>query len=55
MSIEFKVHTYASLPSTQDYVKELAEEGLPEGTVVQAIEQREGKGRHGRHLVFSHG
>lgn len=48
MSIAFKVHTYASLPSTQDYVKELAEEGLPEGTVVQAIEQRDGRGRHGR-------
>ena len=49
MSISFKVHTYASLPSTQDYVKELAAEGLEEGTVVQAIEQRDGRGRHGNH------
>lgn len=48
MSIAFKVHTYASLPSTQDYVKELAEEGLPEGIVVQCLEQRKGRGRHGR-------
>ncbi len=48
MAIDFKVHTYASLPSTQHYVKELVAEGLPEGTVVQAIEQRAGKGRHGR-------
>lgn len=48
MGIEFKVHTYASLPSTQDYVKELIEEGLPEGTVVQCLEQRHGRGRHGR-------
>ena len=51
MSIEFKVHTYASLPSTQDYVKELAEEGLPEGIVVQSLEQRTGRGRHGREWV----
>ncbi len=49
MTIEWSVHTYASLPSTQDYVKELAQEGLPEGLVIQAIEQRAGKGRHGRH------
>ena len=51
MSIDFKVHTYASLPSTQDYVKELAEEGLPEGTVIQCLEQRKGRGRHGREWV----
>lgn len=51
MSMEFKVHTYASLPSTQDYVKELAEEGLPEGIVVQCLEQKKGRGRHGREWV----
>ena len=51
MSIEFKVHTYASLPSTQDYVKELVEEGLPEGIVVQCLEQKKGRGRHGREWV----
>lgn len=51
MSVDFKVHTYASLPSTQDYVKELAEEGLPEGIVVQSLEQRKGRGRHGREWV----
>ena len=49
MSDFFKVHTYASLPSTQDYVKELAEEGLEEGIVVQCLEQRSGRGRHGSH------
>jgi len=51
MSVEFKVHTYASLSSTQDYVKELAEEGLPEGIVVQCLEQKRGRGRHGREWV----
>lgn len=44
----WKVHTYAQLPSTQDYVKELGEEGLPEGTVVQCLTQTKGRGRHGR-------
>ncbi len=41
------VHTYAQLSSTQDYVKELAAEGLPEGTVVQALAQTKGRGRLG--------
>ena len=45
--MEFDVHTYASLSSTQDYVRELAEEGLPEGTVIQALSQTKGRGRHG--------
>lgn len=45
--VDWKVHTYASLPSTQDYVKELVEEGLEEGIVVQCLEQRSGRGRHG--------
>ncbi|HIL29465.1 MAG TPA: biotin--[acetyl-CoA-carboxylase] ligase, partial [Micavibrio sp.] len=47
MVVDWKVHTYASLPSTQDYVKELVEEGLEEGIVVQCLEQRSGRGRHG--------
>jgi len=42
------VHTYASLPSTQDYIRELAEEDFPEGTVMQALTQTKGKGRQGR-------
>lgn len=45
---EWKVHTYASLPSTQDYIRELAAEGFPEGTVMQALTQTKGRGRHGR-------
>lgn len=51
MAIEWKVHTYASLPSTQDYVKEIAEEGLDAGIVVQCLEQTKGRGRHGREWV----
>lgn len=48
MSIVWNVNTYAQLPSTQDYVRELAEEGLPEGVVVQALTQTKGRGRQGR-------
>lgn len=46
--IDWKIHTYASLPSTQDYVRELSEEGQPEGLVIQALTQVRGRGRHGR-------
>lgn len=46
-SLDWKVHTYAQLPSTQDYVKELGDEGLPEGIVVQCLTQTKGRGRHG--------
>lgn len=45
--IDWKTHTYAQLPSTQDYVKELGDEGLPEGIVVQCLTQTKGRGRHG--------
>lgn len=44
---DWKIHTYAQLSSTQDYVKELGDEGLPEGTVVQCLTQTKGRGRHG--------
>lgn len=45
--VQWKIHTYAQLPSTQDYVKELGDEGLPEGIVVQCLTQTKGRGRHG--------
>ncbi len=51
MSIAWNIHTYTQLPSTQDYVRELAEEGLPEGTVVQAMTQTKGRGRQGRNWI----
>lgn len=48
MSVSWNIHTYAQLPSTQDYARELAEEGLPEGTVIQSLVQTKGRGRQGR-------
>lgn len=43
------VHLYATVPSTNDVARRLAEEeGAPEGSVVLAREQSEGRGREGR-------
>jgi BirA family biotin operon repressor/biotin-[acetyl-CoA-carboxylase] ligase len=39
---------FLTLPSTNDHVRELAEDGWPEGTVVLSEEQTSGKGRSGR-------
>lgn len=39
---------FLSLSSTQRHVRELAEDGWPEGTMVMAEEQTSGKGRAGR-------
>lgn len=39
---------FLSLPSTNKHVRELAEDGWPEGTMVMAEEQTAGKGRAGR-------
>lgn len=41
------VNTYATLPSTQDELKEFINDGASEGMVVQALEQTAGRGRHG--------
>lgn len=48
-AVDWKVHTYAQLESTQDYVRDLAEdeEFFPEGTVVQSLVQTKGRGRRG--------
>jgi BirA family biotin operon repressor/biotin-[acetyl-CoA-carboxylase] ligase len=45
--MEFKVHTYSQLPSTQDYIKDLAAEDFAEGEVIQCLIQTKGRGRHG--------
>lgn len=47
--VEWKVHTYAQLESTQDYVRDIAEdeEFFPEGIVVQCLTQSKGRGRRG--------
>jgi BirA family biotin operon repressor/biotin-[acetyl-CoA-carboxylase] ligase len=39
---------YPSLPSTMDFAKKLAAEGMGEGAVVLCDEQTEGRGRQGR-------
>jgi BirA family biotin operon repressor/biotin-[acetyl-CoA-carboxylase] ligase len=48
MSIDWKIETFAVLPSTQDEAKVRAlDEGADEGLVVQALTQSEGRGRQG--------
>lgn len=49
--IEWSVHTYAQLSSTQDYIKELAAQDFPEGEVIQCLVQNKGRGRHGNEWV----
>lgn len=45
---DWTIYSYASLPSTQQYIQELAAEDYPEGIVMQALIQTKGKGRQGR-------
>lgn len=49
--MEFNVHTYSHLPSTQDYIKDLAAEDFPEGEVIQCLVQTKGRGRHGNEWI----
>lgn len=42
------IHVFNTLPSTNDYAKELAKDGAPEYTLVVADTQTHGKGRLGR-------
>ncbi|HHY92101.1 MAG TPA: biotin--[acetyl-CoA-carboxylase] ligase [Firmicutes bacterium] len=42
------VHYFATITSTNDVARDLAERGAPEGTLVVAEEQRSGRGRRGR-------
>lgn len=42
------LYFFTSIGSTNDYAKELAEQGAPHGTVVVADEQTAGRGRAGR-------
>ena len=46
--MEFTIHRYESIASTNDLAIRMAGEGAPEGTVVVASEQTAGKGRLGR-------
>lgn len=50
-----RVHLYDEVRSTQDVLRELAEQGAPEGTLVIAEQQTQGRGRMGRHWVSPSG
>jgi BirA family transcriptional regulator, biotin operon repressor / biotin---[acetyl-CoA-carboxylase] ligase len=43
-----EVYAFESIPSTNDFLKEAARKGAPEGTVVIARQQTAGRGRQGR-------
>ena len=44
----FRISIFSSLPSTNSYLRDLASQGAPEGTVVIARQQTAGRGRMGR-------
>lgn len=47
--IQWDIQCHDSLPSTQDHLKSLiSSNNAPEGLCVQALQQTEGQGRHGR-------
>jgi len=46
--IAWQIEELDEVPSTQDVARQLAEEGAPEGTVVVASSQLQGRGRGGR-------
>lgn len=48
MGAQYTVEIFDTLPSTNEYVRQLAEAGAPSGTAVLARHQTEGKGRLGR-------
>ncbi len=49
--IDWRVEVVSTLPSTQDAVKSKAHAGAPEGTVVQALVQEQGRGRQGNEWI----
>lgn len=55
MALAWSIETFDSVQSTQDLIKGYAELGQPEGKVVQALEQTQGRGRHGRNWVSERG
>ena len=50
MALDWLIQTYDQLPSTQGYLKEAITDNpdLTEGTVIHALHQESGYGRHGR-------
>lgn len=55
MSLGQPIHTYQQLDSTMDEAHRLAKEGAPEGTLVVALRQEQGRGRLGRAWVSPEG
>ncbi len=51
----FKLARYDVLGSTNDEAKKLAREGAPDGTVIWARKQTQGRGRYGREWVSEEG
>lgn len=47
--MDWHVNVLASVPSTQEPVHQAAEDGAREGLVIQAFQQKSGKGRSGHH------
>ena len=43
-----RIDCFASIDSTNDYLKRIAADGAPDGTVAVAAEQTAGRGRRGR-------
>lgn len=54
-TLEFVVHRFDSLGSTNDEGMRMASEGAPEGTVIVAAQQTAGRGRLGRRWASSPG
>ncbi len=53
--MDWHIDVHESAGSTQNLLKDLAEGGAPEGTVIQALEQSGGRGRHGRSWISPRG
>jgi len=51
MSIAWAIEVFDTLKSTQTLAVERAAAGAPEGTVIQSLEQTQGRGRHGNEWV----
>lgn len=54
-TVTWDIQVFETLDSTQSHLKTLAEQGAPDGTVVQALTQTAGHGRHGRKWVSQRG